>query len=207
MIKKTMFLCLAVAGSLLLPVTANCETTNRVGLVDFCELYTERYITVQKKRGIEDNRMGMNFGVLANAGDFLFVSTTAGEVNVCKDTLEITEATFTLFDLDADSATNDRHSMSFVSALSALEFDCLDERQISLDSVLHGGPKDAFEKSVGIYNDEIFDIVNNYDVSKARSGDRVLVYSGNYDYYLEYQSYAVEGRSNTEFWIIACEHK
>lgn len=207
MIKRTFFLCLAIAGSLLLPVTANCETTNRVGLVDFCELHTKRYVFAQQERDVDNDIIGANYGVLANVDDFLFVSTSAGNVNVYKNTLEINEATFTLYDFDSDEATNDRHSMNFVSALSALEFDYLDERQISLDSVLHGGPKNAFEKSAVIYNDEIFDIVNSYDISKARSGDRVLVYSGNYDYYLEYQSYVVEGRSNTEFWITACEHK
>ena len=139
---------------------------------------------------------------------FFSVSSTAGTLYVYKDSLEISEATFTLCDMIADDEINDRYSMSFISALSALEYDAIDESTMKWESKISGTPRNAFEKAVEIYNSDIYDAVNDYGFADAKNNsDGVLVYSGNYDYFLQYRPFDNGGREYEQYWIGAREHE
>ena len=89
-----------------------------------------------------------------------------------------------------DSETVTKSFYSFVGALSALEFDDMEDRFIGLKyKVGHSETKDAVEEASRIWLEVIYPNIQKTLNTETEKNKPILVYSGNYDYYLEYAGY------------------
>lgn len=94
--------------------------------------------------------------------------------------LTIDECTIDFIDMDDDDQRGHRRLYCAYAAISALEFDATDEDIIKLQ----------YESGLDKYSDAIEKTILLFSLddgvwSKAKSSD-ILIYSGNYDYYLTY---------------------
>lgn len=192
---------LIIASVLSLHSSVFASATERRDLTEFCELYAER---------ITKSQSDYNIPVYSNVlplpvEDRLFVSVTAGSLEVCKDNLQIIGASFTLYDNNVDDEKNDENRMSFIAAFSALEYSYEDDLLLTTKSKTIGGHKNSMVEATYLYNNELLPRINDGIKEISAGKENVLVYIGNYRYYLEYQQDASGGTIIDQYWINAEE--
>ena len=203
---------LVIAGfmSTLLSIPVMADATQRRSIVDFCELYSYR------ASKYEDTSDGAMFDLRPMSGswstvitpDMFYVTTSCGSGSVSADDLTICDMTMTLVDLCDTDTQNKRTNAVFVLGFSALEFDALDESMLSLNSMAKGGTSNATEESFRIFNDEIIPKLTDGSFSEVKNnGTEVLIYSGNYDYYLSYYPFSSDGVDHEYLEVTAKERK
>nr|DAP72228.1 MAG TPA: hypothetical protein [Caudoviricetes sp.] len=173
------FLCCLLLLVLLCPSASaasdeSTKPTDPVNALQFCELYTLRRSAVASLANISDE----DYYVYCTHWFSNSFSCTAGILTLDTDTLDIRTLTMTLIDLKSKSdAESDVDYLSAVASVSALEqgFD------LGRSDFYSSGIIDAMD----IISD-ILDKLNTDSFMSALADERILVYSGNYDYYLWY---------------------
>lgn len=162
--------------------------TDRRNAFEFCELYASRYRDFTKDGACIDEPI-IPF-VETEQG--FFVSVTAGLLGLDLETYNVDSLDMTMQSAIFTEDTNQEHIISFVTALSALEYDYLAGTLMPYETMLTGKSYDPTTKAVQLWLDVIMPA---YEETKRKSeyalGEKFLIYSENYDYYLvctEYQS-------------------
>ena len=150
------------------------KPTDPVNALQFCELYTLRRSAVASLANISDE----DYYVLCMHAFGDTFSCTAGILTLDTDTLDIHTLTMTLIDLNSKSdAENEEDYLSAVASVSVLEKDY----DFGRSDLYSSGIIDAMD----IISD-ILDNLNSDSFMSDLSNEQILVYSGNYDYYLWY---------------------
>lgn len=152
----------------------SAKPTDPVNALQFCELYTLRRSAVASLAGISDE----DYYVSCMHWFSNSFSCTAGILTLDTDTLDIRTLTMTLIDLNSKSdAESDEDYLSAVASVSVLEKDY----DFGRSDLYSSGIIDAMD----IISD-ILDNLNSDSFMSDLSNEQILVYSGNYDYYLWY---------------------
>ena len=207
---SVLMLTVSISTGVLFSSSVYAETTQRRNIIDFCESYSYR---AGKYEGTKE---GSIFDFHPLSGHFLdssisgelFVSTSCGTGVVYIDDFTIKEMTLTLADLRDSDIQNERHTAEFVLGFSALEFDDLGEHMLSLNAKVNGGEENATDESFRIFNDIIVPSLTEEIISKVMNNDEeILVYSGNYDYYLSYYHISREETDHEYLYMTAKERE
>lgn len=152
----------------------SAKPTDPVNALQFCELYTLRRSSVARLASISDE----DYDVYCTHWFSNSFSCTAGILTLDTDTLDIRTLTMTLIDLKSKSdAESNEDYLSAVASVSVLEKDY----DFGRSDLYSSGIIDAMD----IISD-ILDNLNSDSFMSDLSNEQILVYSGNYDYYLWY---------------------
>lgn len=164
---------------LMLPAVASAEKTDRRGLVEFIELYASRFAVFAHENGLEFDAAPLSSLPPWKSGDLLMFETSAGTAGVYPGGYDLHDLVMTFYSLSDDDADNELYATSCVIAISALEFDAQYEVGPS------PARKSAVEDAAAIF-EEMGNGLEEALTQSMEEGGRVLIYSGNYDYYVEY---------------------
>lgn len=181
---------------LLLPVFASAEKTARRGLVEFVELYASRFATYASESGLDFEIGSLSALPPWKSGDYLMFETSAGTAAVYPASYDLHDLVMTFYSLSDDDADNELYATSCLIAISSLEYDAQYEIGPSF------AKKSAVEDAAMLF-DEIGDKLEEALTQAIEEGGRALVYSGNYDYFIEY----VTMGAHDFVYLIAEEHK
>lgn len=181
---------------ILLPCIVCADVTEKRGLVEFVELYTQRMDEYQQETGAEFSMLPGYYVPPFQAEDLLYVESLAGSIGIHPEDLAIHDVLMTFVVTSDDQAASKQAYVSCAAALSALEYDT------SQDKGFHVLNSSALQESLDIVR-KIYGDIGEALVDVQATGSRVLVYSGNYDYYLDLQ----EKDTAKIIYLIAEEHK
>ena len=165
------------------PVAA--DPTKKCSLPEFCELYTHRADEISEFEPtssyyIQDLDTGL-----------MFVTLSAGSAIIDSSSLDINEVYVKIHSSDADDEENTRNVLNFIAAASSLEYGALEER-FSIRS-----PALAWKD---IYFDEFSPAMMEAMKEEAfANGDEVLIFSRNYDFYIQYQIFEDDAGNSHEY--------
>ena len=189
-----------------LAVDNNDQATHRRGLIEFCELYMQRFTAYQKDNHEDYDIHVMGIAPLILNDNYAMFNSTAGSIDVYLPDYTVSGVTMTYSNLAADAKTNECNFMSCIMAFSALEYDDADDYSLYIHSKIKGGVSNATDEVFRIWGEDISgSLPDKLDIAKE-SGEKVMVYSGNYDYYITYNSGDRDGRQFAYYYLIATEH-
>ena len=180
---------------LMLPAVASAEKTDRRGIVEFIELYASRFAVFAHENGLEFDTAPLSSLPPWKSGDLLMFETSAGTAGVYPGGYDLHDLVMTFYSLSDDDADNELYATSCVIAISALEFDAQYEVGPSL------ARKSAVEDAAAIF-EEMGNGLEEALTQSMEEGGRVLIYSGNYDYYAEYAT-----MGNRDFVYLIAEER
>ena len=206
--RKMLTSLLLVAGVMCFaPVAVRADATKRRGLTEFCELYMQRYTKWQDDNGKDFDTHVYGDTLPVKSEDILSIAVTAGRIDVRTEDMSISEGIFTLLDTNAGDDKNEAYAMSFISALSALEYDSLMDSLFYSYSLAGGEAENSMEEAIRIFNTDISDALTSEAFNRCMDGESIKIYSGNYDYSLEYHPFNTGKAQRNQFWVFAKEHE
>lgn len=139
--------------------------------------------------------------------EIMAVSNSFASMTLNKWDLKITSATINWIDL-AENGEDFKESFErAVIAFSALEYDAFqDELMEGLHKIGGTNNKSAIESAYSILSDTIFPKVFDNKLIWWRvveNNEKILVYSGNYDWYANYYQYSYSGKTYMYLQLIA----
>lgn len=160
--------------------TINSETPKKepVDLISFCELFVQRLIDINDQLDIDTKTIGFPSFVSQYPQDdnMLVASSSAGTLTIRSDTLSIEQWFCTIIDSSDDHDSFMKRTSECAAAISALEYDAIEGGLMSLR---------GYSPAMIAYTDIIYNIVRDREnLSKVFSDDKILIYDGNYDYYI-----------------------
>lgn len=159
---------------------AVAESTNTRSLVEFLELYSSRYAVYNYQNGLEFEASTYSALPPYKSGEYIVFETSAGSIGVYPGSYDIHDITMTFFSMAGDDAYNELLITNCVMAISALEFDSIYEIGPSM------AKKSATDDAARIVDEEICDNLEEPLTHVLETGEIACVYSGNYDYYIDY---------------------
>ena len=112
-----------------------------------------------------------NFVLPASDGDMIQIQTTPATLTIDKDDFSICQATIELDNSLLSDEESNKMSIRCIMALSALEYPF--------------DVQNAENKAIGVWNNQILPAIKKLNFNSLNSkSERILIYSGNYDYYL-----------------------
>lgn len=165
-----------------IPTKAYSRTAPR-NAIEYAQLYSSRLAEASLswlKDKVEEYDYKGLFYYTSVDGNYISASASGVLMQLNPYDLTIDECTIDFIDMDDDDQRGQRRLYCAYAAISALEFDVLKEDDI----------KFKYEYGLGDYSDAIEAAIFLFELdndiwSKAKRSD-VLLYSGNYDYYLTY---------------------
>lgn len=167
------------------------KPTERRNAFEFCELYATRYHDFRS----EGAEIFDPLVPVIKTDDGIFVSVTAGLLCLDPETFSVNSLDMTFQSPLFSDDTNQRNIINFLTALSALEYDYEAGKLMPYETMLTGKIYNPITKAMKLWDDVI---IPAYEGSQSKSqsnkGEKFLIYSANYDYYLvctEYKNYYV----------------
>lgn len=160
--------------------------TKKRHLIEYTELTMKRFMEFEKKYGKDyDMRVSTQFVPYREYLEEYEVDSTFGTVSFDKEDFSVTRVIMTMSVVSAEPLQNEEFMFECVAVMSALEYDETDNSVFELNrKISKNGPSSAFDKTVEIWVDEVMKNVDEIENSDVNIGDEMLVYSGNYDYYV-----------------------
>ena len=202
--RSAIITCIACA---LFSVNSFADPTTERNLMDFCESYMKRLVSVIKDNDIDYDLYTFGGDILSDFAEEYLVQVTAGDLIVKKENLCISEGSFTLSISSASEEKNAEYAMSFIAAFSALEHESMADSHRSLEDRLVGETQSCYEESRSIFLEVISPALTPDVFERVRNGEEVLLYSGNYDYYLVLYAIDRDDRKYDMYCIKAKEHE
>ena len=200
---STALLLFALASS------AYAKTTQKRGVIEFCELYMYRYMKLQQEADLEfDVRIVEPFSSPTRYdNDTIKLNSVAGTMSVNTTDYTLERILMILSDLKKTDEEDVQHSVSCMMALSALEYNQMDELKLKAKSILNGGSETASEEAFRLFTDELSPNIIDAMPEAIKTGKEIKVYSGNYDYYLAYNAGEQSSREFEYLYLIAQAHE
>lgn len=168
-------------------------TTIPVNVIGFCELYMQRITEYALNYDLSIDYGSKSTLVYSTDKSGHSGHTTGGIVSFDPDTLEITEVT-TVFQHIGSSDQEILNDLCKAAAtFCALEYDWHEDQSVAIKHKNNPAlPATLIDKAIVILDDAITKITDeNHDLfNQLMDGERVLVYKGNYAYYLTMSTYA-----------------
>lgn len=201
MLKKWIIAIVMCVIFLVFPIYADEDVqhkkTERRIFTELCELYIYRGFTYKSylSTDFEVRPKQQTIGTIEMSEDIIHIPCSAGSANIYKDDFTVSELSMTLSSYDVSSKTNDPMYDECILAISALEVSVDEDNTLPIMSRINGDPENAVEKAAIIFNYGIMPNVTEGSIRNAKDNGEVLLYSGNYDYYLQYfeSDYGKEG--------------
>ena len=184
----SMLLCAALIFSFSLTAHADTAKTKRRGSIEFAELFVSRFEEL-KHSGDVDFELYISkdpYPTKSGSGKILYFRCAAGTLWLDAGDLSVVGIDMTL-SMDGDSAEeNFENEVKCIIGISVLECDQTEDSLLRLGSKIQNGPESAFDVGMNVYDQIIYRI--NSGILKDASADtsEILVYSGNYEYYVTY---------------------
>lgn len=159
---------------------AVAESTNTRSLVEFLELYSSRYAVYNCENGLAFETSTYSALPPYESGEYIVFESSAGSIGVYPGSYNIHDITMTFFSMTGDDVENELFITNCIMAISALEFDTIYEVGPSIVK------KSATDDAVRIVDEEICDNLEEPLTHAIETGERACVYSGNYEYYIDY---------------------
>lgn len=204
---KKLFCALLVLLMALVSVGAADSTgsTKRRGALEFEALFAQRYTA----SGTEDGELTINPGYVYSVKTaeededtvLAVVSSSAGTLTIDLTNFTVYRAAIKLMENDATRDENQRLGFRACMAVSALEYSQAEDDIMRLTYSYLGGPRNASVAAIDDFR-QITEAMTDQAISDAIGGERVKVYSGNYDYYLKYVDMSAAGLSGV-MWLEA----
>ena len=196
----------AMLMSLYFLVFPNSVLAESRNAFEFCDLYTSRLIQLRDEYGVDvvpapnqsyfsyDNYLSDIQNQFAGENQF-FARTPAGTILVSVPDFSIVsfETTFINMLTDEDDSTELFHALM---AISALEYNGFDDYEFDLlHKVDPSLAEDAIDATFRIFNEQFCPYLEDEkSIEDLMSSEKeILIYSGEYDYYLRYE--CLEGMS------------
>jgi len=196
--------------SLLLPTVAFASSTDARGAFEFCELFCQRFTEYVKDDELDyDLYIQKDFvSPIAPVGTIM-IEVAAGLMCINEDDFTVHQLMMTLFDENASDEKNVENSVICVMAMSALEYDYTDNNIFAQKAKAFGGPASGVEAAIDVWNNDIIPIITTEKMRQQviETKERVLIYSGNYHYYLSYFSDEYNGEKLSYFMLTAEEYE
>lgn len=181
---------LPFCAMLMMPLTIFASPTERRGAVEFGELYMQRFTKYQYNNGKDYDTNVFGGGMRKNMydPDKFAIYSTAGNMIIQSEDYTVSDLYMVLTEYGADAFKNEGNKFSCVMALSALEYNTADAALLEIvnDNELVYS-KDVLENEVfQIWNEVMADFDETIKTEEFLSGDEILMYSANYDYYIAY---------------------
>lgn len=178
---------IALLSMMISVVPVSASSTMKRSLPEFCELYAYRM------EALSDFEPSSSYFIYDLSNEAKLVSLSSGNVIVDPESLDINEATVVIHDFNAADDENIKNVTNFMAAASALEWSALEGRvNILVDPVEEG--KNLY------YNDLAPALLEIMKDDSFYDGNEVLIYSGNYDYYVQYEKYGEGDNTRIEVW-------
>ena len=147
------------------------------------------------------------FGQLSD--NLITVSSDGGLLDIDLEDFTVVMLDTVLYDFQKTDDKNGALFARCVTAFSALEYDDIEASFFSLNAKvgIGSGANDAVEESFRIWDEKIVPAFERVITEAVQSGEEVLLYSGNYDYYVVYYSSQGSGASLEQLGMIARAHK
>lgn len=176
---------------LLFPCVVNAESTEKRDLVEFLELYIYRYTQYAIENDIDIDLSAIpyyfNNYINKKPQEYITFVSSAGEIDVDSGSYLIHRLTMRMWSSTASEEDNNLSLTSCVIAISALEFDSIDELGSNLNKKYLNSSRTVIDEADEIFND----IINKMDdafYQTYETNERVLVCSYNYNYFIRYWS-------------------
>ena len=189
---------------------AYADSTKYHGALEFCELYATRLPKAYEMAEIDDEiriSRDLVFGQLSD--NLITVSSDGGLLDIDLEDFTVVMLDTVLYDFQKTDDKNGALFARCVTAFSALEYDDIEASFFSLNAKvgIGSGANDAVEESFRIWDEKIVPAFERVITEAVQSGEEVLLYSGNYDYYVVYYSSQGSGASLEQLGMIARAHK
>jgi len=198
-----------LAVLLLLPTVAFASSTDSRGAFEFCELFSQRFTEYVKDDELDyDLYIQKGFvSPFAPVGTIM-IDVAAGLMYINEDDFTVHQLVMTLFDENASDEKNVENSLICVMAMSALEYDYTDNNIFAQKAKAFGGPASGAEAAIDVWNNNIIPTTTEKMLQQIiETKKRVLIYSGNYHYYLSYFSDEYNGEKLSYFMLTAEEYE
>lgn len=189
------FLCLVLLFSVIaFPASASGNQFNKTkcrNVVEFIELAVNRLTLCTESDDFNSKDCLNPFsGLITQYEDEYSVSSSVGMLSVSKDDNLINEALILCIGTSTSQEMIMRSTYSFWAALSALEFDASEDSLLDLKyKVGLSKTQNAMEEAYRILSEEISVKMEENLNTSTKKNNPILVYSGNYDYFLEFKDY------------------
>lgn len=172
---------------LLIPTFSLAEQTARRDVFEFSDLFMSRLYDIITDIGLDFDELDIVSARVMNptkTDGLVWICNSAGIVLFHEDDFSIEEVMTTFFDESASDDSNRLHMLKFVSLLSALEFDTNENRSRFQSSIMNKYEASVIQESFAIFSSSIQGRINDAIDKALEIKDDVLIYSGNYDYYV-----------------------
>lgn len=173
--------------SLLFGVCVSAAPTNLRVATEFCELAMSRADRL-KYSGLDfDIKPGTSMVFPSFDGKTKSITTAVASIYVDPDDFTIHEANMILSRPGETEEEGNNNFAKCAIAISALEFNSTDDDLYSIAGDLLYESESTTDESFKILNDSIILSDGSNAFTKAmETGEDILIYSGNYDYYVRY---------------------
>lgn len=159
------------------------------GAFEFTELYIKRL--TEYKASYANVEVDINIipsELIVTANNTGVISVTAGTMEIDLTDYSLVGLTLILQDADADNSENRQYQAKAITAIAALEYSDADDAFLKMTS--EKNISDTLKGSIGEASAIMREIQTQWKDgalnTAIQTGDPVLVYSGNYDYYIAY---------------------
>lgn len=171
--------------------TAYADSTKCHGALEYCELYTVRLPAALELAGVDEESVITREWVADQTeGDVITVAFEGGILDISLEDFSILSLNTTLYDYRKTEEENSVIMARCIASFSALEYDDADNSLFKwyAESGAGSQSKNAIEESFRIWDETISQTFGKSVADAVRSGEEILIYSGNYDYYLVFFS-------------------
>lgn len=185
----SLLLAAALAFSLLsFPAYADAVKTDRRGSIEFAELFVSRFDEL-KYNGEADFDLYISkdqYPTKSGSGKIYYFESAAGTLWLDAGDMSVVGVDMTL-SMDNDSAEEKlKNEIRCIIGISVLECNQVEDSVLRIGAKMQNGPESAFDIGMNVY-DQIMYRINSGVLKQATDAkDQILVYSGNYDYYVSY---------------------
>lgn len=163
------------------------KTSGR-NVIEYIELAMNR-LTIYAEEIKYDSRECLNpfTGLITDYANEYSIYSSVGHLTVSKEDNTINSAIIMTVNVDSRSISLKNELYKCIASISALEFDKQADSAFSLKYAAGLSPsKDSIEEASRIWTEEMYPKFKETLKSTTRKNVPMLIYSGNYDYYIEY---------------------
>lgn len=190
-------LALALVASFPVFASADSEKTDRRGSFEFTELFVSRLAEFARvaNADYELNISKDPNPYASDDGSIYYFNTSVGTLLIDSGDLSLYGVDLILRNEKLPEDENAMNVIKSVIAISALECNQSEDEGLAIVSKYQGGPESAMDIGLSISN-EILNAVNS---GALKDNSEVLVYSGNYDYYISRVTWERPSGTKDEF--------